>query len=275
MGTKTNLLQLVSLPRPTWVILDRFGHLPFDGTIKFLWEGYPEMIKQGFPTKLIQKAFTVREKAVCSPQLHEKGFPENNDIFLHASVPNVGTTSYSIFHDLIDSSTMGRIFRIETKMVNIDPETRRPSKLPTAFVEECTKFASSDPAMITDVQEEFVPPKNAFKSIIRTRYSDLDINLHVNYAQYYKFCADCASEASQSGYYRHYDDDICRLPVLKTDVSFIGESPPCSNLDVYSWQDTQNQQRIYFAIYLKSDRIFQADYLYGCEKSDEAIVSKL
>ncbi|OWF35681.1 hypothetical protein KP79_PYT04891 [Mizuhopecten yessoensis] len=241
METKSELRPLVSLPRPPQALYGRFGHLSFDRTIKFLAEGSAEMMRLGFPTKHLQQAFCVREKAVGSPKLHKRSFVKNHDFLLHVSIPRVGTTSYTVFHDILDSSTKERLFRIETKMVNIDYETRRPWKLPTVFIEESSRFSSDDRVLITEIQNEIIPPKNAFKTMSRTRYSDTDVNLHVHFVEYYGFCAECASEASQSGYYRHYDDDMCKFPVLEADATFIGEAGPCSNLDVYTWQEhTEN-----------------------------------
>ncbi|OWF35682.1 hypothetical protein KP79_PYT04892 [Mizuhopecten yessoensis] len=265
METKSEVRPLFSLPRPPRALYDRFGHLPIDGTMKYIWAGYDKIKQCEFPTNLIKMTFLVREKAVCSPKLHEKDFPQNHDFLYHVSIASVGTTSYSVSHDLFESTTMERLTRTESKMVNIDPETRKPSKLPAEFLDRCSSFKCNDSVLITEVQGDIIPPQNAFKTTIRTRYSDTDVNFHINFGAYYGFCADCASEASQSGYYRHYDDDISQFPVLETDATFIGESAPCSNLDVYTWQDTKNVQDIYFAIYLKSARIFQARYRYGLE----------
>ncbi|XP_033733250.1 uncharacterized protein LOC117322443 [Pecten maximus] len=261
------LLQYVSLPRPVMALSDRFGRLPIQGVKKFLMDGYHEANKQGFPTELIKHAFFIREKVVCSPKLHRNDFPMDQKFMFRMSIASVGTTSYSVFQELYDPSTMERLLRSETKLVNVDPETRRPTNLPKLFVEQSSKFKSGDCGLITEIQKDIVPPNNAFRTITRTRYSDMDTNLHVNFAEYYGFCADCASEASQSGYYRHYADDIGRFPVLQTDVTFIRESPSCSNLDVYTWQDTGNVQIIYFAIYLKSDRILLAQFLYDYKAS--------
>ncbi|XP_033730393.1 uncharacterized protein LOC117319750 [Pecten maximus] len=267
MATKSKLYPLVSLPRPAWALFDRSGHLPIHGALQYTVDGQAELSRLEFPTNTLKQAFAIREKTKCSPKLHQIGFCQDCNISMHVSIPMIGKTSYSIFHDLFDSATMERMLHIETKLVNINPETRRPSQLPSAFTEQYTDFKSDYPVLITDAQEDLVLPTNAFKTLIRTRYSDTDQNSHVNYSEYYRFCADCASEASRSGYYRHYADDICRFPVLETDVTFIGESPACSNLDVYTWQDNVNVQIINFAIYLKSDRIFQAQFLYSFEKS--------
>ncbi|XP_021341990.1 uncharacterized protein LOC110442628 [Mizuhopecten yessoensis] len=267
------------VPRVPTSYHDRTEHLSLVGIIRVLSDYYVESESKGFFTGRFRqenmRGFTVQENIVCSPRLHRKA-SERDGVLLHRiSFASIGETSYTIAQDLLDPSSMEQLLHLEAKIVNVNPETRRPSKLPVWVTERFLNFCKRDSSSMLTKQEDIVPPSNAFKTLIRTRPSDMDSNFHVHFAEFYRFCTDCASEASLNGHYRYYEDDMCWFPVLETEVTFLGESPANVNLDVYSWQDTVHVQRIYFAIYLKNNRIFQASFLYSKEKSPIESVSKL
>ncbi|XP_033733253.1 uncharacterized protein LOC117322445 [Pecten maximus] len=267
------------VPHLTASYYDRTDHFSAHGIICVLAEYFIEAEAMGFFTaRLAQenmRTFTVQENIVYSPKLHRKASKKNGDLLHRVFFASIGQTSYAFTQDLLDPSSKEQLVHLESKVVNIDPETRRPSKLPSWVTERFSNFEKIDKPILSTRQEDIIPPHDAFKTVTRTRPSDMDSNFHVNFSVFYRFCTDCATEASLAGHYRHFKDDMCWFPVLETKATFLGEAPASVMLDVYSWQDTDHEQRLYFAIYRKNERIFQASFLYSLVKSTQQSISKM
>ncbi|XP_069120103.1 uncharacterized protein [Argopecten irradians] len=281
METKHPTKQQVDMvvPKLSGSFYDRADRFSIHGINRLLTDCYIESERLGFFTgKLMEdnlRAFSVQDNSVYSPKLHQQTSHSNRE-FLHRVVfASIGNSSYAVTQDLFDLSSMEQLVHVECKAVNIDPETRRPVSLPSWMKELVSNVGKHDIPIMSSRQEDIVPPSDAFKTTTRTRPSDMDINFHVNYAVYYKFCTDCATEAALAGHYRHYKDDMCWFPVLETKGSYLGEAPASVVLDVYSWQDPTNVQKIFFAVYLNKKRIFQASFLYGLERSSQQSISKM
>ncbi|XP_060063175.1 uncharacterized protein LOC132543677 [Ylistrum balloti] len=265
------------VPRLTASYYDRTGHLTIVGIIRVLAESFYEAEEKGFFTAKFghMRAYTVQEDIFYSPKLQQKTPRDNVSLLHRVTFVSLGKTSFSIIQTLIDPLSMEQLVRLESKVVSVDSESRRPLKLPEWVNETFSKFPKTDLTIMSTRQEDLIPPPDAFRTLTRSRPSDMDTNFHVNFAVFYRFCTDCATEASLAGYYRYYKEDMCWYPILETKVTFLGEAPSSVNLDVYSWQETHDVQRFYFAIYLRNKRIFQASFLYSMEKLTQQDLSKL
>lgn len=128
-------------------------------------------------------------------------------------VSNITPRSIGNLREFSDIETGSWYLKSENKLVPVNVENRRSVKLPEWYYKSMCKLVDHEQGLlITGRQELLNPPQTAFKTAIQTRYSDLDFNLHLNTAEYYKFCSDSASMASQSGYYRHFTSDIVHYP---------------------------------------------------------------
>lgn len=191
-------------------------------------------------------------------------------------VSNITPRSIGNLREFSDIETGSWYLKSENKLVPVNVENRRSVKLPEWYYKSMCKLVDHEQGLlITGRQELLNPPQTAFKTAIQTRYSDLDFNLHLNTAEYYKFCSDSASMASQSGYYRHFTSDIVHYPVLQIEASFLGECGPAEHLVVYTWQDEKDFTKLYFVIHRKEVRIFQACFIHESKMSTDKVISSL
>ncbi|XP_060074928.1 uncharacterized protein LOC132554626 [Ylistrum balloti] len=222
--------------------------------------------------------FLVSEKCVMSPKFHTKfslagKLQRYHVTYTFSSVTPGSVGNRRVFSDIENGDWY---LKSEIKLVPVNWKTRRPTKFPKTFYENTCKLIDNEHMpMITRRQEALIPPDISFKTSVQTRYSDMDFNLHVSYAEYYRFSCDAAAEASLSGYYRHFNSDIVNYPILQTEATFLGECGPEELLLVYTWQDEKDLEKIYFAIYLKDVRIFQACFIYDNKKSHDHVMSSL
>ncbi|XP_033759383.1 uncharacterized protein LOC117341631 [Pecten maximus] len=224
------------------------------------------------------RLFVISEKCVMSPRFHSKFSCDGKQQKYHVSYTLSSITPGTVGNTRIFSDTDNRdwYLKSEIKLIAVNWETRRSTKFPKHLYEKMNKFVDKENTPImTKRQDAIVHPKKAFKTTTKTRYSDLDFNLHVNVPEYYKFCSDAASKASLSGYYRHFISDIVKYPVMLTEATFLGECGPDEHLVVYTWQDDYDFTKLYFAIFLRDVKLFQACFKHDSKMLQDKVISSL
>lgn len=224
------------------------------------------------------RLFVVREKMVLSLKFHQLfSLAGNLKGFIYTcTLLSVSNSSLIMLMSIADKDTRERYLAIETKLVLVNADTRRSTIVPKSFSDYMNQYIDHNQnSRITGKQDILVPPQKAFKTILHTRYSDLDFNYHVNVAEYFRLCSECGTEASLSGYFRHYTSDIAKYPLLDIDATFLGECGPREKLTAVMWQDDNHAQRIYFVVYLKDKAIFQASCLYDYDVLPLPVMSRL
>ncbi|XP_021361885.1 uncharacterized protein LOC110455823 [Mizuhopecten yessoensis] len=269
---------------PASAYRDRTGHLSIWGVSKILQDagticGLHDFIP--LSQNLVRdniRLFLISEKCVMSPTFHTKfSWAEKLQKYhVTYTVSSVTPATLGNRQVLSDPDTGSWYLKSENKLVAVNWETRRSVKLPKSYYESSSKLVDHEQAsMMTRKQDALIPPVTSFRTTTQTRYSDLDFNYHLNAAEYYRFCSDAASEASLSGYYRHFTSDIVKYPLMQTEVTFLGECGPGEKLTVYTWQDENDVTKLYFAIYLKEVRIFQACFIFDRNLSKNRVMASL
>ncbi|XP_060074929.1 uncharacterized protein LOC132554627 [Ylistrum balloti] len=269
---------------PASAYRDRTGHVSLWGISKLKQDIVTICFNHGFMQSTRELArenirfFLISEKQVMSPKFHTKlsWFNQLQKLHVRSTVSCVTPSSVgskTVFSDIDNGEWY---LKSENRLISVNFETRRSTKFPKSYYENMSKLVNQEEeTLITRRQDALIPPDRAFKTTIKTRYSDLDFNDHPNTAQYYQFCCDAASKASRSGYYRHYTSDIVNYSVMETEATFLGGCGPEEQLDIYTWQDEIAITKLFFAIYSKGTRIFQAWFVLDRNISREKVMSCL
>ncbi|OWF46352.1 uncharacterized protein LOC110455849 [Mizuhopecten yessoensis] len=269
---------------PTSAFRDRTGHLSMWSISKIYHDAATIAIDHGFMPSSRDlgkdniRLFLISEKYVMSPTFRTKFSRAGKLQKYHVTYTVSAVTPGSVSNRRVfsDTDTGSWFLKSEIKLVAVNWETRRSAKFPDSYYESLSKLVDHEHASImTRKQDTLIPPDTAFKTTFQTRYSDLDFNLHVNVAEYYRFCSDATSEASLSGYYRHFTSDIVKYTIMQTDATFLSECGPREQIVVYTWQDEDNFTKLYFAIYLKKVRIFQSCFIYNSSLTQDKVMSSL
>lgn len=86
---------------------------------------------------------------------------------------------------------------------------------------------------------------------------------------------DSATKASNSGYFRHFKNDMCWFNVEKIAINYIGESWADDELVICVWQDEKEETKIYFSVLKEKKRIMFAEFNFGLEKLRLFVPQKL
>lgn len=210
-----------------------------------------------------------------SPILYRYTYKTRIKLRFVMELKEVGKSSVVFDTCLYDGDTGTRLGRNLLKFVQINTQTRRPQPFPDWFQ---TKFSHLRvTGRITELNKSILPetPDNCYKWPVIVRYSDLDKNFHSNQATYIKLCMDCATKASNAGYFRHFKNDMCWFNVEKIAINYIGESLADDELVICVWQDEKEETKIYFSVLKEKKRIMFAEFNFGLEKLRLFIPQKL
>ncbi|OWF41898.1 hypothetical protein KP79_PYT04632 [Mizuhopecten yessoensis] len=118
-----------------------------------------------------------------------------------------------------------------------------------------------------------IVPRQVFSHKLQTRHSDLDSNGHVGTQEYFRFCMECAINASISGFYHHFVSNISLFPILKADITFRGQSVEGKELNILTWQCEHNPAKMYFVIMRDNVRITECSFIFW-ENKIASVLSK-
>ena len=136
-------------------------------------------------------------------------------------------------------------------MVRIDLQTRRPVQAPPEEIAAFKKLTKDPPRPKIEVKLPATIPETqrVFRFSVRALPSDTDRNKHVNQSVCFKYCVNCASLAAmEGGYLRRFTKDIDYYNIKKFSVEYVGEMMVGNVVDVFCWQDTEKDCRLFFIL---------------------------
>lgn len=246
--------------------IDRTGHWAVWKLSMMLQAARAALIREGDMFSLMKfnedgiLTFIVKQSIRLKSDLHRlnpraKYLP----IKFGASLTNVGNSSFSFTQTVTDGSTNNYLGKSVITMVAVDVVTRRSCALPVWFKEKYKDYISKEKKI-----RDFFPdmPVGAFKQMLTTRYSDIDRNKHVNQSCYFEYCMNCATLAALGGHYKHFTSDLSLYPVLEIDLFYINECAANEDLDLYTWQDQEKDDQIYFTLMKADTKVLNARFRF-------------
>ncbi|XP_060068823.1 uncharacterized protein LOC132548935 [Ylistrum balloti] len=212
--------------------------------------------------------FVVQMSCSVTPKIHliSKYSKPAAKIVMSTSVYHLGTSSYSYLTSMTDGVTKEQLGDFFIKFVVVDKTTRKSCPMPTWFTDKFRNVPlhnSNFPYTLPSVPEM---PKVIYDTTVTVRYSDMDRNLHVTTHRYIQFFTDCATAAAFSGFYKHFNTDMCWYPVEKFDITLMGESKVGDKLRICTWQDEDSVQTIYFICFKEHKSVMKAVCVYGLNR---------
>ncbi|XP_077993123.1 uncharacterized protein LOC144447090 [Glandiceps talaboti] len=172
-------------------------------------------------------------------------------------IPRIGKSSFVVSNTTEWAKTKRTLYKCSTLMVGFDLQTRKATPLLEDAVEKSKPFLSGQ-------APNFMNPLNCKPSLNAYRYSfvvppsDLDFLLHVNNANFLKYCMDCATFAARDRAYSIFTEDIQHYHVHTISMLYINESRWGDRLEVISWEDTDKPYILYFVIMKGVQEIFHS-----------------
>ncbi|XP_069134433.1 uncharacterized protein [Argopecten irradians] len=212
--------------------------------------------------------FAVQISCSLTPEVHLISRYQKPDMKLamSTSIHHIGKTSYSMLTTMYNQDTKEKLGEFFIKFVIVDRRTRKSSPISKSFLVKLRDRSMQDGNLPYQMPAIPEMPESIFDITVITRHSDLDTNQHVTTHRYIQFFTDCATEAAQRGFYKHFNDDICRYPLEKYDVTLLGESKVGDRLRVCTWQDRKDLKTIYFSCLKGSSCVMKAVFVYGKDR---------
>ncbi|XP_069134811.1 uncharacterized protein [Argopecten irradians] len=212
--------------------------------------------------------FAVQISCSLTPEVHLISRYQKPDMKLamSTSLHHIGNTSYSMLTTMYNQDTKEKLGEFFIKFVTVDRRTRKSSPISKSFLVKLGDRSMQDGNLPYQMPAIPEMPESIFDITVITRHSDLDTNQHVTTHRYIQFFTDCATEAAQRGFYKHFNDDICRYPLEKYDVTLLGESKVGDMLRVCTWQDRKHLKTLYFTCLKCSSCVMKAVFVYGKDR---------
>ncbi|XP_070535540.1 uncharacterized protein [Ptychodera flava] len=139
--------------------------------------------------------------------------------------------------------------------VNVNKKTRRPIKNPDDFLKKVKQLQTGEePTFMNPFRD--VPSDGAFRYSFQAPHSDTDQNLHINQANFIKYCMDCAILGTQDQAYTLFKGDIGLYHVQSVSMVHLGEAAAGHRLEVISWEQAARPLELYFVIRRDEKDIF-------------------
>ncbi|XP_052254363.1 uncharacterized protein LOC127860371 isoform X2 [Dreissena polymorpha] len=189
--------------------------------------------------------------------LYQNGFSFQQPMLFRFYLSHMGETSFTHVTEWTDFQTKKSLGRFIVKSVYISTVTRRPKQLPTNFVPGGAKYLQSVESKTNlEKLESVYIPSNAFKHPIQVRYSDCDINNHVNQASYLSYCLHSGTAAAVKGQLKHFKQNIEAYPIKSIDIQYLGEVLVGDNVNVCLWEAEKKPGELMFAINVNEKIVF-------------------
>lgn len=212
----------------------------------------------GFDTSSLQMAYMVGLHIEISDDFYQTASMASK-MRIVARLASVGNSSFSHHLTMINEDSgqvMATIFR---ELVHISAKTRKPEPLTPIFRQQAQR--------ILEGSQLRTPPRLVLPSVNRQNCYcckitvlniDMDIYYHTTQLKYVDYALECAAQATESGYYRRLEKDICNYCVKKSSFVHIGESHAGDELLVMTWEDQLNPLLLYFVVTNNGKDICQA-----------------
>ncbi|XP_048780726.2 uncharacterized protein LOC125683522 isoform X2 [Ostrea edulis] len=252
-----------------WCIFKMFEAARFQALLNGFLD-YKHMIDEDAALSIIKQQMSFDSK------LHSLSLKSPMKLNVDCEIKQLKKTSMVLVVQLKNETTNEILGEDFLKVVRISRKTRRSISFPESYQKKYSSFMGTSGHPGTEKEDLPKIPQNAFEYIASPRYSDEDMNGHVNQSSYIRFCMDAATRASLNGYYDHYTKDMCLYPSLQWTISYVGESLANDQLNIFTWQRKNCPEQICFAV-LVSERkiIFHASAIFGKDVNKTRVLHKL
>jgi len=141
------------------------------------------------------------------------------------------------------------------KQAVVNPVTRKSKALSEQFLNKYANYSNTNDGMVPYV----IPtaPTDAFSCEFSMRYSDSDINHHVNNTKYIMLCYDCATMAAlHGGHLNGFSGDVSSRLAKTVKCSYMSESRPGDLVQAVVWEDSALPDALHFLLSKESKNIF-------------------
>ncbi|OWF41120.1 uncharacterized protein LOC110462886 [Mizuhopecten yessoensis] len=175
---------------------------------------------------------------------------------MHVLGGYIGSSSLNTITKMFDSTEKVLLSSSVTQVVSIDRETRRPKPLPDWWRE---KYAASAKEHVSLKFDKMARPDNASSYECHVSWSDTDAYCHTNWASYARYVVDAAHHSSRKGDLPPFEENLTK-GLHRIELHYCGESFMGDTLTVYSWEDQNNLNSLYFDLCKADKSIFQCKF---------------
>ena len=151
---------------------------------------------------------------------------------------------------MFDYKSGKKIQSCVNKIVNVDAKTRKPVILPNWFTSKANQFLDQKrkEKQSIDKTDPVNIPDNAFQYDIKALQSDCDSYMHVNQANFLKWCTYAGAMAVLNRKYKSFTEDIGMFAIETLSVQYKGEVLRDETVIVYTWEDDSEPRTLHFAL---------------------------
>ncbi|XP_070556515.1 uncharacterized protein [Ptychodera flava] len=157
----------------------------------------------------------------------------------------VGKTSVGFHHSLCTLDNKDVLCSLDMKVVFVDKVARRPTPLPKWYREKYSPLAQGPGTVI---MKELRNQGSCFTYKLKVLPSDIDIQNHVSYLHYVRYCSDCAAIAFQQRALKNFTGEFVRHRVKRMSTLYLKEANLHDELDVDVWEDEKKSDTLNFVI---------------------------
>ncbi|XP_063440373.1 uncharacterized protein LOC134721359 [Mytilus trossulus] len=177
----------------------------------------------------------------------------NNPLLIKVQGGYIGNTSLNALTTVSLDGNSTELMSNINQVVYIDPETRKPTPLPSWWKEKYAESAKEKSSLII---EKFKRPLKTGHQRFQVTWTYTDGYEHANWTSYARYAIDSAHLCSKEGILKQFEENI-ENGVSKIELHYYGESLQGEYLDIYTWEDSEDSKKLYFDISKDEKSIFQ------------------
>ena len=167
---------------------------------------------------------------------------------MNIRVRYVGKTSFMVENTLRCKETGAEFSRNYRHLVKVNMKERRPVKLPEEFNATFKPSANGSLVKMPDFPGEPTDSKRVFQTSFDAFLSDADYYHHINQANCFRYCMDCASLAAmKGGILTKFTRDMAYYNVKKFSAEYVGETN-VGAIDVLCWENPEDPCVLFFLV---------------------------
>ena len=200
--------------------------------------------------QMMTMVFIRSQRISVSPEFYTKMTPSVSSPWLiRLGIIHVGTTSFVRESVLCCQKSGIPLAQNKVFAIAVDPQTRRPVKVPEAVAKFVDPGKKSKPSRFI-FPEQLADQEPIFTISTAAMPSDTDLNDHINNSACFTYCLDCASEAAmhKSHVFRGFTKDMAYYNLKSFSVEYRAEIKQGDKVNVQCWEDPRNECVLYFVV---------------------------
>lgn len=196
--------------------------------------------------------FLVTSQLTFSKALYDMSIL-NNPLLIKVQGGYIGNTSLNALTTVSLDENSTELMSNINQVVYIDPETRKPTPLPSWWKE---KYAESSKEKSSLIIDKFKRPLKTGHQRFQVTWTYTDGYEHANWTSYARYAVDSAHLCSKEGILKNFEENI-KNGVSNIQLHYYGESVQGDYLDIHTWEDSEDSKKLYFDISKDEKSIFQ------------------